>query len=83
MGIAARCSGREGQSESNWQRGKQRQLQKAPFFTGGFKKRTAISSSNKLDVLGERKGVWLDSGDTAEISMLPLLQIQVSCFVAE
>lgn len=35
------------------------------FFAGGFGKRTAISFSNKLDALGERKGVWLDSGETA------------------
>lgn len=68
MGTATRCSVRRGEAETRWQRGKQRQLQKVPFFfffAGGFGKRTAISFSNKLDALGERKGVWLDSGETA------------------
>lgn len=32
MGTATRCSGREGQTKSDWQRGKQRQLQKVSFL---------------------------------------------------
>lgn len=35
------------------------------FLAGGFRKRTEISFSDKLDVSGERKGVCFSSDETA------------------
>lgn len=35
------------------------------FLAGGFGKRTEISFSDKLDALGERKGVCFSSDETA------------------